>query len=308
MKKIMYVLCMAAVSGLCMASCSEGDADQAKDKEEAAKAQAAANDSMSIAYGRMVGTYLNSELGSYAKYEGKAYDKKEFEEGLRAVLGAEHSEAYLAGMASGFRVSQDIKELGKIDITINRADVLGQIGIALQKDTVTTQEINDNQNAYSRLIQSAQERHRLKQETEASTDPEVVKNVKTAEAYMNKQQQENANIQKSASGLYYVIDKKGAGKIPGDNDIVTVKYVGRHIDGTVFDQNDHAQFAPSQVVKGFGEGLKMLAPGGKATLYIPGKLGYGVHGQPQAGIRPMEMLVFDVEVLDVTPAAAPAAK
>ena len=45
-----------------------------------------------------------------------------------------------------------------------------------------------------------------------------------------------------------------------------------------------------------------LAKGGKATLYIPGNLGYGVNGQPQAGIGPNEMLVFDVELIDINPA------
>ncbi len=55
------------------------------------------------------------------------------------------------------------------------------------------------------------------------------------------------------------------------------------------------------VVPGFGEGLKMLKKGGKATLYIPGKLGYGVNGQPAAGIGPNQMLVFDVEIVDVNP-------
>lgn len=45
----------------------------------------------------------------------------------------------------------------------------------------------------------------------------------------------------------------------------------------------------------------MLGKGGKATLYIPGKLAYGVDGAPRAGIGPNAMLIFDIEVLDVNP-------
>ena len=40
--------------------------------------------------------------------------------------------------------------------------------------------------------------------------------------------------------------------------------------------------------------------GGKAIFYIPGNLGYGVKGQPYAGIGPNEMLIFEVEIDIVT--------
>ena len=47
------------------------------------------------------------------------------------------------------------------------------------------------------------------------------------------------------------------------------------------------------------EEIKELINNGKATFYIPGNLAYGANGQPYAGIGPMEMLVFEVEVTDV---------
>lgn len=46
----------------------------------------------------------------------------------------------------------------------------------------------------------------------------------------------------------------------------------------------------------------MMKNGSKYVLYIPGKLAYGVDGNPQAGIAPNAMLVFEVETSDVTPA------
>ena len=50
-------------------------------------------------------------------------------------------------------------------------------------------------------------------------------------------------------------------------------------------------------VRCFGEGLKMMKPGAHYILYIPGDLAYGVEGQPYAGIKANETLVFDVEVV-----------
>ena len=73
------------------------------------------------------------------------------------------------------------------------------------------------------------------------------------------------------------------------------------MDGTVFDSSEDARLSPAGVVPGFGEGLEMLGKGGKATLYIPGKLAYGVDGAPRAGIGPNAMLIFDIEGLDVNP-------
>ena len=108
-------------------------------------------------------------------------------------------------------------------------------------------------------------------------------------------------VNTTASGLQYEVVKEGDGPMPAAADRVVVHYTGRLIDGTVFDSSEDARLSPAGVVPGFGEGLEMLGKGGKATLYIPGKLAYGVDGAPRAGIGPNAMLIFDIEVLDVNP-------
>ena len=70
----------------------------------------------------------------------------------------------------------------------------------------------------------------------------------------------------------------------------------------MFDQNDNATFAPSQVIPGFGEGLGMMKKGSKYIFYIPGDLAYGANGTPDGKIGPMATLIFEVEAKDVTPA------
>jgi FKBP-type peptidyl-prolyl cis-trans isomerase len=45
----------------------------------------------------------------------------------------------------------------------------------------------------------------------------------------------------------------------------------------------------------------LLGKGGKATLYIPADLAYGVNGVPQAKIGPNATLVFEVELVDINP-------
>lgn len=81
-----------------------------------------------------------------------------------------------------------------------------------------------------------------------------------------------------------------------------VKYEGRHIDGSVFDdgQGQVQEFPVSRVVPGFSEGLMLMSPGAKYRFYIPGNLGYGERGTGAGGpIGPNETLVFDVELVGI---------
>ena len=105
------------------------------------------------------------------------------------------------------------------------------------------------------------------------------------------------NVDTTASGLQYTIIAEGAAEKIAPQDTVGVNYKGTLIDGTVFDENDSTQFIANRVIKGWTEGLGLLGEGGKATLYIPAKLGYGERGN--RSIAPNSTLIFDVEVLKV---------
>jgi FKBP-type peptidyl-prolyl cis-trans isomerase len=85
--------------------------------------------------------------------------------------------------------------------------------------------------------------------------------------------------------------------------MVLVNYKGTLLDGTQFDANDSIQFAANRVIKGWTEGLGLLGKGGKATLYIPSKLGYGPRAPYGSPIEPNSILIFEVEVLDIVKSA-----
>ncbi|KAL7519478.1 hypothetical protein ACHAWF_000242, partial [Thalassiosira exigua] len=58
-----------------------------------------------------------------------------------------------------------------------------------------------------------------------------------------------------------------------------------------------ATFKPSQVIKGWTEGLKLLRIGSKARFIIPPSLGYGPNDY--GPIPGNSTLIFDVEILDI---------
>ena len=56
------------------------------------------------------------------------------------------------------------------------------------------------------------------------------------------------------------------------------------------------------MIKGWQEGLVLMKPGASYELYVPPELGYG--SQPRPSIPANSLLIFDVDLLSVKPAAA----
>lgn len=109
------------------------------------------------------------------------------------------------------------------------------------------------------------------------------------------------DVHVTASGLQYQIIKEGTGAKPGKDDVVTVHYTGKLIDGTVFDSSvergEPATFAVGQVIPGWVEGLQLMSEGAAWRLFIPSELAYGKHGT--GPIKPGSTLIFEVQLIKV---------
>ncbi len=104
------------------------------------------------------------------------------------------------------------------------------------------------------------------------------------------------------SGLQYTVTKEGKGEKPAATDKVKVHYTGKLLDGKVFDSSvergEPVVFPLNGVIPGWTEGIQLLAPGAKATLFIPPDLAYGAQGRPPV-IPPNSALIFDVELIEI---------
>lgn len=104
--------------------------------------------------------------------------------------------------------------------------------------------------------------------------------------------------QKHASGLYYVISAPGSGNLTfTGNTVITVKYTGRFLDGTVFDQGSFT-YPLGLLIDGWQIGIPLIQKGGKIRLLVPSALGYAQYGQ--GTVPPNAVLDFDIELTDAT--------
>jgi len=108
----------------------------------------------------------------------------------------------------------------------------------------------------------------------------------------------------TASGLKYIIVKKGKGKKSETGKIAEVHYTGWLLDGKKFDSSrDRGEpfeftLGAKQVIAGWDEGVALMKIGDEFRLILPPNLAYGERGAGEI-IPPNATLVFDVELLGV---------
>lgn len=120
-----------------------------------------------------------------------------------------------------------------------------------------------------------------------------------------------ADAMKTASGLASKVLTPGTGTDhPGQNDSVKVNYSGWTTDGKMFDSSvaplqpgrkaEPMTLSLGKVIPGWSEGMQLMVVGEKRRFWIPEELAY--KNKPGA---PQGMLVFDIELLDITPGPKP---
>lgn len=167
----------------------------------------------------------------------------------------------------------------------------------------------DKVNFYVKMetVKTAEE-HQKEQDEAASKQNSV--DDKIVQEYIKSK---GLKTQKTASGMHYIITKKGTGENAKAGQSVTMNYTGMLTDGTLFDSNVDPKFGhvqpftfnlgSGQVIRGWDEGVALLNKGAKATLIIPSSMAYGNRSMPgnqnnPKGIPANSVLVFDVEMVE----------
>jgi FKBP-type peptidyl-prolyl cis-trans isomerase len=160
-------------------------------------------------------------------------------------------------------------------------------------------------------MEKVQTLEELEKEKKENAQIQSEKEKKAIEAYLA---ENKITAQPLESGLIIIEKVKGNGKKPQNGQNVKVNYIGKLLNGKVFDTsieveakaagvyNPQRPYKPfeftlgaGQVIRGWDEGIAQLSVGSKATLIIPSALGYG--SQDMGIIPPYSTLVFEIELV-----------
>lgn len=120
----------------------------------------------------------------------------------------------------------------------------------------------------------------------------------------------------ATNGVYYKSTQEGKGIKPAQDKKVKVHYVGKFLDGRVFDTSVESVAKESgkydamrkyepleftigkrQMIVGFEEAVKMMSEGEKGVVVIPSKLAYG--SRQRGEIPAFSTLIFELELIEI---------
>lgn len=112
----------------------------------------------------------------------------------------------------------------------------------------------------------------------------------------------NITIEPEESGLIYIEEKRGSGRHPKAEEMVSVNLTVSLLDGTkIFSTDDRGepfeyQYGQNFDNAGLEEGVGMMRKGGKARLIVPHQIAYGAESRGQL-VPPYSTIVYDVELV-----------
>ncbi len=237
-------------------------------------------DSLSITMGTLYGARARNDE------DFQNIDMEQLLKGIESATDLKNDENFVAGAQIGLSIIQSIEYFQRqAQMPLNKALLMEHFSDGLNNESISVEEYEN----LSHLIEPALERA-----TELS--PVSIANKQAGDEYM-KELKGDKTYKFTKSGLAYKMLKEGKGKKFTEEDVVNVIYVGKHVDGTVFDSSDGEPILLSvhQVIPGFAEMLQLMKPGSKAIVVIPGELGYGNWGMNIVG--PNETLIFELETI-----------
>lgn len=292
MKKISILLAATAMA-LGLYSCGKGGDANLKDNA----------DSVSYAVGfGSASELLNAIKGAQA--QGENVDSTLFFKGFEEGFNSDTTKLwYYVGQMQGVQAAMRFKD----DSVLKKAVFMAGFKKALSADSASRAKLSDSLGAIAQKyydIKAEADRKKYEAEMEKQMEEQYGENRTKGAAFIAEFKKE-AGVKTTASGLAYQVIKEGNGATPTANDQVQVNYVGKLIDGTVFDESKGkpAEFRVDGVIKGWTEILQLMKAGSKVKVVIPQDLAYGARYAGEK-IPPFSTLVFEIELVKVLPAAA----
>ncbi len=112
-------------------------------------------------------------------------------------------------------------------------------------------------------------------------------------------------VVRTRTGLTYKVEELGDmnNTLSNDRDTVALTYRASRLSGEEVDlatnRDDTLRVVVNRLIPGLREGVKLVGQGGKLTLWVPSSLAYGAIGNDEKGIKPNELLRYEVNIVEV---------
>ncbi len=207
--------------------------------------------------------------------------------------------AYAIGASVSRYIEKTLAEQEQLGVTLDKEQIIAGISDALRGELkLKDEEVIATLQAYDKKLSEIAQ---VKQ-------AEAVEKAKAEATTYLAENAKKEGVVTTDSGLQYQVLTAAEGDKPSAEDTVTVHYEGRLLNGEVFDSSltrgQPATFPLNRVIAGWTEGVQLMPVGSKFQFTIPAELAYGEQGA--GSIPPHSALVFDVELLSIEKAEAPA--
>ena len=264
-------------------------------------------DTLAYYLGASQGAAYNARIRQQATPEQYPGVRSNYLRGVMSALEADTSAIeFYDGFNAGRSMVEAMKEMKNNGFPVNLDLFRKAFSDTYNDDDLTEADITMLlgivQDLMTPIGQKIEQRRRDAQDVRRQeADKALETNLANGKKYIDSLKTADKKYVESPSGLLYKIEKKGKGEKLGASQKADVRYTGKFVDGKVFDSSGDrtVTFGPSDVIKGFGEGMQLLAKGGKATLVIPAEIAYGNQAPPMIG--PGQTLIFEIEIVDIHP-------
>lgn len=261
-------------------------------------------DSLARSYGQLMAVQAMQQyeqaLTQIPDAQKESFTKKDFLKGVKSICAVDTADLdFILGVQTGMQLWGAAKGMPEQLMVPAEIDaMLEEFEKVFKQDSIQGSPYTYQEEFQIHLNKATAEAEAKRLKAIEET-PEAKDNLAAGQAYADNLVN-NEGYTRSESGLVYKVTEPGEGDKVAPNSRLKLRYVGKHINGEVFDQTEEEPMASyaGQFIKGFSEGLQLLGQGGKATIVIPAEIGYGVKGsKPKIGYN--ETLVFDIEVVEI---------
>ena len=113
-------------------------------------------------------------------------------------------------------------------------------------------------------------------------------------------------VNRTASGLSYIVTKPGSGILPKEGSKVTLHYNGMLLSDRIFDETKDKlpktmKIGDDKLIAGLEEGLQFFNTGAEGYILIPSSLAYGAtpFEEGKVVVAPHSVLIYQVQIVGV---------